>query len=65
MCRQLCEIFARRGHEVDVVTMGFRGLPRHEELNGVRITRVPALRKHQATCETHEMLSYVMSKKVA
>ncbi len=61
VCQQLCEIFARRGHDVDVVTMGFRGLPRYEERNGVRVTRVPALRKRQATCETHEMLSYVVS----
>lgn len=61
VCRQLCELFARRGHQVDVVTMGFRGLPRRETLNGVHVTRVPALRKRQATCETHEMLSYVLS----
>jgi len=61
VCRQLCELFVRRGHEVDVITMGFRGLPRRETLHGVRITRVPALRKNQATCETPEMLSYVIS----
>ena len=41
--------------------MGFRGLPRYEERDGVRITRLPALRKRQATCETHEMASYVAS----
>lgn len=61
VCRQLCELFASRGHSVDVITMGFRGLQRREVLNGVHITRVPALRARQATCETHEMLSYVLS----
>lgn len=61
VCRQLCELYARRGHQVEVVTMGFRGLPRREFLNGVDITRVPAIRKHQATCDTMEMISYVVS----
>lgn len=61
VCRQLCELYAARGHEVQVITMGFRGLPAWEVLNGVDVTRVPALRKVQATCETHEMFSYVIS----
>ena len=61
VCEQLCRLFARRGHDVHVATMGFRGLPRREERDGVRITRLPALRKEQATCETHEMASFVLS----
>ena len=61
VCEQLCRLFAARGHDVEVVTMGFRGLPAQEEREGVRVTRVPALRKVQATCETHEMFSYVIS----
>lgn len=61
ICRDLCELFARRGHEVDVVTMAFGDLPRRETRNGVAITRARALRKKQGTCETHEMLSYVLS----
>ena len=61
VCEQLCRLFAQRGHSVQVVTMGFRGLAAHEVRDGVAVTRVPALRKHQATCETSEMLSYVLS----
>lgn len=61
VCQQLCRHFARRGHEVDVVTMAFKNLPRREHDAGVEIARVPALRRKQATCETHEMLSYVLS----
>jgi glycosyltransferase involved in cell wall biosynthesis len=61
VCEQLCRLFAQRGHAVDVVTMGFRGLPSCEERDAVRIIRVPAWRKRQATCETPEMLSYVLS----
>jgi glycosyltransferase involved in cell wall biosynthesis len=41
--------------------MGYRGLPAHEVKDGVHVIRVPALRKRQATCETHEMVSYVVS----
>ena len=58
---QLCRHFAAMGHTVEVVSMGFKGLPSREVREGVKITRVPALRKRQATCETHEMLSYVLS----
>lgn len=61
VCEQLCRLFARHGHGVDVVTMHYRGLPRVEERDGVRLERVPAIRKHAATCETPEMLSYVLS----
>ncbi len=61
VCQQLSEEYARRGHSVEVVTMAFGDLPRRETQNGVTITRVPALRKRMETCETPEMLSYVLS----
>lgn len=61
VCQQLCEAYACAGHPVEVVTMAYTDLPRREVLNGVRITRVPALRKKMETCETPEMLSYVAS----
>jgi glycosyltransferase involved in cell wall biosynthesis len=59
--QQLCEHYVRRGHQVDVVTMAYGELPRHEEIRGVDVTRVPALRKRPDLCETHEMASYVAS----
>jgi glycosyltransferase involved in cell wall biosynthesis len=61
VCQELSEFYVRQGHDVEVVTMRFRGLPAFEELNGVKITRVPAWRRRQETCETLEMLSYVVS----
>jgi glycosyltransferase involved in cell wall biosynthesis len=61
VCQELSELYVRHGHDVEVVTMGFRGLPAFEERNGVKITRVPAWRKRPQTCETLEMLSYVVS----
>lgn len=50
----------RLGHTVDLVTMGFRGLPRREQVNGVNIHRVPCIRKKESICTPIEMLSYVV-----
>lgn len=62
VAQQLCELYASHGHDVTVLTMGYKGLPAREMTStGVYIIRVPAWRKNQATCETHEMLSYVVS----
>lgn len=41
--------------------MGYGDLPAEEMDQGVRVFRVPAWRKRQATCETVEMLTYVVS----
>lgn len=51
----------RHGHVVHVLTMGRRGLPCEETVEGIRVHRVPALRAKVETCETHEMLTYVIS----
>jgi len=51
----------RLGHEVDVVTMGFRGLPKHETLNGVNVYRVPCIRRNVSLCTSIEMLSYLIT----
>ncbi len=57
----LTKELARLGHDVDIVTMGFRNLPRHERLNGVNIYRVPCVRTRQSICSTPEMVSYALS----
>lgn len=51
----------RLGHEVDVVTMGFTGVPRQERLDGVRVYRVPCIRSRKELCHTREMATYVLS----
>lgn len=50
----------RQGHAVDLVTMGFRGLPRHEAREGLRIHRVPGIRRNQSMCRAYEMIPYVL-----
>jgi glycosyltransferase involved in cell wall biosynthesis len=49
------------GHEVDLITMRFGGLPAIEEVDGVRVHRVPCVRLSEAICSPPEMLSYVLS----
>ena len=50
---------ARLGHQVDVVTMGFRGLPRQDIMDGVRVHRVPCLRRRTHLCTIPEAASYL------
>lgn len=47
------------GHEIDLVTMGFEDHPRHEVVDGVRVHRVPCLRKAKHNCTVPEAFSYV------
>ena len=56
---KLAEGFVRAGHEVDVITSHFAGLPREETLEGVRIFREPvAGRKDYQTASIISMLTY-------
>jgi glycosyltransferase involved in cell wall biosynthesis len=47
------------GHEVDLITMSFRGCPAEEDVDGVRVHRVPCLRRAKHNCTTPEALTYV------
>jgi len=58
---EIASWYVKKGYEVDVVTMGFPGLPKHEQKNGVNIFRVKSLRRKIETCGTFEMLTYVVS----
>jgi glycosyltransferase involved in cell wall biosynthesis len=50
----------RQGHHVDLVTMGFEGLPARDVVEGINVYRVRCLRKHREVCKTHEMASFVL-----
>ena len=52
------------GHRVDVVTMSYRGLPREETVGGVRVFRVPSLRRRKSSCSIPEMLSYLAGARI-
>jgi len=51
----------RLGHEVDVVTMGFPGLPDYEEMKGVNVYRLASIRKRTDICHTREMVPHLLS----
>ena len=55
---------ALQGHEVHVITSGFKQLPRYEKLEGFFVHRVPVLRKNPNVCGVHEMLTYVVSASI-
>lgn len=52
---------AGEGHDVRVITSGFRDLPKYEKLDGFEVHRVPVLRKSADVCGVHEMLTFVLS----
>jgi glycosyltransferase involved in cell wall biosynthesis len=51
----------RQGHRIDLVTMGFDGLPARDLVAGINVYRVPCLRKQREVCKTHEMASFVLA----
>ncbi len=61
----LAAALASSGHEVDVVTMGFRGLPSAETIDGVRVRRVPCIRRSPFHCSGVEAATYLMAARPA
>jgi glycosyltransferase involved in cell wall biosynthesis len=49
-----------QGYEIDIVTMGFRGLPRNEVQGNIYIHRVPCVRLKQSMCYFPEMIPYIL-----
>jgi glycosyltransferase involved in cell wall biosynthesis len=51
----------RMGHEVDVVTMGWQGLPRQEVVDGVQVHRVSCGRRALHVCTGREAATYLVA----
>lgn len=49
------------GHSVTVVTMGYKDLPKYEEIDGIKVYRVKCLRSKKEICHPWEQLSYLLS----
>jgi glycosyltransferase involved in cell wall biosynthesis len=58
--RDLGSQLVAMGHEVDVVSMRYKGLAKEETVGGVRVFRVPAWRRKRATCNMPEMFTYLV-----
>jgi hypothetical protein len=56
----LAKKLAQFGHEIDVVTMGYKDLKKHEFVDGINIYRIPCIRRRKGVCHTYEMLSFIV-----
>lgn len=56
----LCTELSGQGHNVDLVTMGYKNLPRHEKLNNFNIYRIKCLRFNANICTPFEMTIYMV-----
>lgn len=59
VARGLCAALVPLGYQIDFVTMGFRGMPRREEIDGISIHRIPGLRSQLTSCQSWEMIPYI------
>ncbi len=57
----LAKALVCRGYTVDVVTMGYPGLPKQESVDGITIHRVPCIRTRKSMCYSPEMIPYIVS----
>jgi len=55
----LANQISRMGHNVDLLTMKYKGLPWLERNEKFSIHRVPCVRRSQIVCHTHEMMTYL------
>lgn len=61
---EIAKGYVKLGHSVDVVTMGYKDLPRVEVKDGIRIYRLDCLRSKKEICRPHEMLSFLVAGRV-
>ena len=57
----LSKQLAAMNHEIDLVTMKFRGLERYERSNKFQIHRIPCVRIRESICSSPEMATYILS----
>jgi glycogen synthase len=58
---RLCRAWARKGHDVVVLTSCYKGLECSEWVHGFRVERVRVLRKNLDRCPPHELLSFALA----
>jgi glycosyltransferase involved in cell wall biosynthesis len=55
----LAATLVSRGHSVDVVTSGMRGLPGTETVDGVNVHRIRCIRRHRHFTTTAELMTWI------
>jgi len=61
----LAKNYVKSGHQVQIVTSRFDGLPKYETLDGFQVHRLPVLRKSPDVCQVHEMLTYTINASIS
>jgi len=59
--QDICYGLTRRGHDVAVLTAHYKGLPKEELLDGIRVLRLPSLRREAFRADLIAMGAYVLS----
>ena len=57
----LCNELSKKGHSFDVVTMGYKGLPKEEQVGACKVYRVSCLRAKKELSTPIELQSYLFS----
>ena len=63
--QDLYPVLVNLGYEIKLVTSHYKGLPRREEIEGVQVIRVPALRRHAYEANFLTMFAYIISGFIA
>lgn len=61
MAHEVNKNYVEQGHQVEVVTMSFRGLPAEETVEGIIIHRVPCKRSQKHISYPSEHVSYLLA----
>ena len=61
VAQDICRGMVARGYEVTVLTAHLKGLPREEDMDGVRVLRLPSLRREAFRADLKAMGGYVLS----
>ena len=60
MAQDISRGLVKRGHEVAVLTAHLKGLPRQENVDGVRVIRIPSWRRQSYKADMAAMAAYVL-----
>ncbi len=61
VAEDICRGLIQRGHDVCILTSHLKGLPHHEERDGMQLLRVPVGRKQAFKAGFLDMLGYIVS----
>ncbi len=59
--QDICLGMVKRGHEITVLTAHLKGLPKEEMIDGIRVLRLPSLRREVFRADLKAMAGYVLS----